>query len=193
MLSEGASALGAHLAEMDRLLRDIQAELVPDREPAPVVVADPPDPGGSSPLADDQPAPGDVPSFAGGGPDPAAAPPSATTGTAPPLHAEPQIQSLTQLSARLLASMSELLAGYEAVLVGGSPRPPVRQSAPSRARPRPDDADVTLSAAPFAGLEALHEFERAVSRLPGVREVAVRGYEGTDRAIIEVRLDRPTP
>ncbi len=89
--------------------------------------------------------------------------------------------------------MRELLAGYEGVLVGGSSRPPVRGSAPSRARTRPDDAGVTLSAAPFASLEALHEFEQAVSRLPGVREVAVRGYEGTDRAIIEVRLDRPTP
>jgi hypothetical protein len=49
---------------------------------------------------------------------------------------------------------------------------------------------VTLSAGPFASLEALHEFERAVSRIPDVRDVAVRGYEGTDRAIIEVRLHR---
>jgi hypothetical protein len=39
-------------------------------------------------------------------------------------------------------------------------------------------------------VDALRAFERAVSRLPGVREVAVRGYEGADRAIIEVRLDR---
>jgi hypothetical protein len=154
--SEGASTLGAHLAEMDRLLRDIQTELLPEREPAPV-------------LADDAPAPDGVP------------PHTAT------------VQALTELSARLLASMRELLAGYEGVLVGGSSRPPVRRSAPSRARTRPDDAGVTLSAAPFASLEALHAFEQAVSRLPGVREVAVRGYEGADRAIIEVRLDRPTP
>jgi hypothetical protein len=52
---------------------------------------------------------------------------------------------------------------------------------------------VTLAAGPFATLEALREFEQAVSRLPGVREVAIRGYEGTDRAIIEVRLDQPNP
>lgn len=152
---------------MDRLLRDIQTELLPEREPAPV-------------LADDAPAPGDVP------PPAATAPPR---GDAPPAAAT--VQSLTELSARLLASMRELLAGYEGVLLGGSR--PVRRSAPSRARTRPDDAGVTLSAAPFASLEALHEFEQAVSRLPGVREVVVRGYEGADRAIIEVRLDRPTP
>jgi hypothetical protein len=154
---------------MDRLLRDIQTELLPGREPAPV-------------LADNAPARGDVP------------PPAATapaSGDAPPPAAT--VQSLTELSARLLASMRELLAGYEGVLVGSSARPGVRRSAPSHARARPDDAGVTLSAAPFASLEALHEFEQAVSRLPGVREVAVRGYEGTDRAIIEVRLDRPTP
>ena len=47
---------------------------------------------------------------------------------------------------------------------------------------------MTLSAGPFANIEALHEFEEALSRMPGVRDVAVRGYEGTDRAIIDVRL-----
>jgi hypothetical protein len=60
-------------------------------------------------------------------------------------------------------------------------------------RHRPDSPEVTLSAGPFATLEALREFEQAVSSLPGVREVAVRGYEGSDRAIIEVRLRRETP
>jgi hypothetical protein len=176
--SEGASTLGAHLAEMDRLLRDIQTELLPEREPAPV-------------LADDAPDPDDAPPPVATAPDPGDAPPPATAVAAPPPAADPQIQSLTELSARLLASIRELLAGYEGVLVGGSR--PVRRLAPSRARIRPDAGGVTLSAAPFASLEALHEFEQAVSRLPGVREVAVRGYEGTDRAIIEVRLDRPTP
>ena len=156
---------------MDRLLRDIQTELLPEREPAPVL-ADGRDPARRRPFR-----------------RPVATAPA--SGAAPPPAAT--VQALTELSARLLASMRELLAGYEGVLVGGSARPPVRRSAPSRARTRPDDAGVTLSAGPFASLEALHEFEQAVSRLPGVREVAVRGYEGTDRAIIDVRLDRPTP
>ena len=156
---------------MDKLLRDIQVELVPDREPAPAMSAD------------------DAISV----PSERAAPATASPPPAPPAPAapDPQLQSLTELSARLLASMRELLAGYERILVPGSR--PVRRSAPSRPRPASDSSDVTLSAAPFLSLAALHEFEEALARLPGVREVAVRGYEGADRAIIEVRLDRRTP
>jgi hypothetical protein len=74
-----------------------------------------------------------------------------------------------------VASMRELLAGYERVLAPNS-------------RARPEPAGVTLSAAPFASIEALHQFEAALSHLRGVREVTVRGYEGTNRAIIDVRL-----
>lgn len=154
---------------MDRLLRDIQVELAPEREPAPAL----PD----SPTADDGPALEDVP-------DSATAPAPAT---AP--GPEPQTQALGELSAHLLASTRELLAGYEQVLV----RPAAPEPARRAVRPRPDTPDVTLSAAPFAGLEALREFERAVSGLPGVREVVIRGYEGADRAIIEVRLDQGNP
>ncbi|HJS95180.1 MAG TPA: hypothetical protein VJ741_13035, partial [Solirubrobacteraceae bacterium] len=159
--SEGASALGAHLAEMDKLLRDVQIGLVPGREPAPLLTTIP-----EPPLA------------------------AAATVPAPPATEGPQIQVLSDLSARLIASIRELLAGYERVLApSASARPPARRAA----RHRPDSPDVTLSAAPFASLEALREFERAVSGLPGVREVLIRGYEGTDRAIIEVRLDQPNP
>jgi len=159
--------------ELDRLLRDIQVELAPDREPAPVL----PDP----PAADDASEPADVPT-------PAAAPPTPAAAPAPPTP-EPRNQALTVLSARLLASTRELLAGYEQVLVGPTaPQPPRRA-----VRRRPDLPDVTVSAAPFASLESLREFERAISGLPGVRDVLIRGYEGTDRAIIEVRLDQRSP
>jgi hypothetical protein len=140
---------------MDRLLRDIQAELVPGREPAPVLLDG--DPARDAPAPLQTPTPG------------------------------PQVQVLTEVSSSLLAAMRELLAGYERILVGCAPPRPIR-----RAARRPTESpDVTLSAAPFANLDALHAFEQAVSRLPGVRDVAVRGYEGTDRAIIEVRLDPP--
>jgi len=122
---------------MDRLLRDIQAELVPGREPAPALVAE------------------------------LAAPASPATPAPPPAAHDQQTQAITELSARLLASVRELLAGYERMLVG--------RTAP-------------LSAAPFPSIDAVREFEAAVARLPGVREVAVQGYDGTDRAIIEVRL-----
>jgi hypothetical protein len=171
---------------MDRLLRGIQAELVPDREPAPVL-ADEPAPGFA-----DEPAPEAPPAAAPSPVAPSATPldaPSTTESAAPPGAPEPQIQALTELSARLLASMRELLAGYERMLVGPSSPRPVRRAG----RRAAESPDVTLSAAPFPNLDALHAFEQAVSRLPGVREVAVQGYEGTDRAILVVRLDQPNP
>jgi hypothetical protein len=170
--SEGASSLGARLAEMDRLLRDIQAELLPDHEPSPALIH----PG--SPHAHLAPE---------------AAPAPTPTLTTPQPTPDPQLQALTELSARLLASMRELLAGYERMLVRSSSRRPAGRSAPSRAGTGTvtGDRNVTVSAAPFRSLEALREFEQAVSNLPGVREVAIQGYEGTDRAIIEVRLDPP--
>ncbi len=158
-----------HLAELDRLLRDIQAELNPDREPAPALVA----------VASTRPPASVSP--------PASEPPPTAQPSARPATPDPQLQALSELSARLLASTRELLAGYERVLVR-SPAPPLARRP---ARPRPDSPDVTVSAGPFRSLEALREFEQAVSHLPGVREVAVQGYEGTDRAIIEVRLDPP--
>jgi hypothetical protein len=159
-----------HLAELDGLLRDIQSELMPDLEPAPVL----------GNATHDPPATHEPP--------PTPAPESQPRAPQPATHGDPQREVLT---ARLLASTRELLAGYERVLVP-SPAPgppPSRRSAPRR----PESPDVTLAAGPFASLEALREFEQAVSHLPGVRDVAVRGYEGTDRAIIEVRLDQSNP
>jgi hypothetical protein len=158
---------------MDGLLREIQVELSPDRQPAPALDSAPePDPAPAPEprlMPDSEPAAATLPHDA-----PAPTP-------------DPHIQTHVELSARLLASMRELLAGYERVLVGRAAPPAARRPA----RRRPDTPDVTLSAAPFPSLEALHEFEAAVARLQGVRGVAVQGYEGTDRAIIEVRLDPP--
>ncbi len=172
--------------ELDRLLRDIQAELEPERAPAPLL--------GEARAVDDDPraahdgaaAADDDPPAAHDAPDPEDEPAPAPA-VAPPR--EPPIQALTVLSARLLASTRELLDGYEQMLVGRPAPQPARRAA----RTRPDSPDVTLTAAPFASLEALREFEHAVSGLPGVREVVIRGYEGTDRAIIEVRLDQRNP
>jgi hypothetical protein len=168
--------LGAHLAEMDALLREIQMELAPDREPAPVLLADAPV-GDTPPDPPDPPEPPDPP-------DPPA-PELAVPRTLP--GPDPRLEVITEVSTSLLASMRELLAGYERMLVGRSAPRPSRRVARRPAESR----DVTLSAAPFSNLEALHAFERAVSELPGVREVAVQGYEGTDRAILAVRLDAP--
>jgi hypothetical protein len=160
---------------MDRLLRDIQAGLLPGREPAPPLSV-------SAELSEPVVAAEPV----AAPPAPSIPDPSIPDASIP----DPEHQALSELSGRLLASMRELLAGYERVLLpAASPRPPARRAA----RQRPDSPDVTLSAGPFASLEALRDFEQAVSRLPGVRDVAVRGYEGVDRAIIEVRLDQSNP
>jgi hypothetical protein len=175
---------------MDKLLRDIQVELVPGREPAPPLPppVEPDPPVETTPEQNPPVGPRAEPNP----PPPAAVPEPEPTATvaAPPATDGPQLQALTELSARLLASIRELLAGYERVLVpAASPAPSARRTP----RHRSESPDVTLAAGPFVSLEALREFERAVSRLPGVRDVAVRGYEGTDRAIIEVRLDQSNP
>jgi hypothetical protein len=174
---EGVSTL-QHLAEMDRMLREIQVELAPDREPAPPLESAPPSP----PPA----------------PPPLIAPESGlSSARAVEAAPDPQLRAFSQLAARLLASMRELLDGYEQFLVPipsvtpppPPPPPPVATTTRPPARPA-EDPGVTVAAGPFASLEAVRAFEQAVSRLPGVQDVAVRGYEGSDRAIIEVRLDR---
>jgi hypothetical protein len=155
-----------HLAEMDRLLRDIQAELLPDREPAL-----------TDALLEE------VRAASTGAPSTPAPPPSAArTPVSDP-------QTLVELTTRLLASTRELLAGYEHIVAQSAAPPPVRRRRVARAAP--DASDLTLAAGPFASLDALREFEAAVAGLPGVREVAVQAYEGTDRAVIEVRLGNP--
>jgi hypothetical protein len=143
-----------HLDELDRLLRDVQADLIPGAG-----IPDPPPP---PPIPDPPPPPP--------APEPPPAPP-------PPLP---------ELVAGLLASMRELLAGYERVLL--PPAAPAR--APVRQQPH---SHATVSAGPFPSVEAVRQFETSLSGLPGVRDVAVHGYEGTDRAIIDVRLDTASP
>jgi hypothetical protein len=92
--------------------------------------------------------------------------------------------------------MRELLDGYERLLAqtssssGVAPAPAAVRRL--EATPR-DGPGVTVSAGPFTRIEALREFEQALSRLPGVGEVVVRAYEGADRAIIDVRLDHLSP
>jgi hypothetical protein len=195
-----------HLAEMDRLLREIQVELSPEREPAPAL--DPaPALGPAPPATPDESEPaGATPPPATDAP-PATHFPSATQDDTPdpgassglvdaPAIDDDRAKAFSHLAARLLAAMRELLDGYEQVLARispapqASPTPPARQAAGPPPTRRRGDPGVTLAAGPFPSLEALSEFEQAVSRLPGVRDVAVRGYEGADRAIIEVRLDR---
>ena len=161
-----------HLDELDRLLRDVQADLVPE-----AAIPDPPPP---PPIPDPAPPPLV--------PDPAPPPPVPDPPPPPPVPDPPaldsrsQPQALAELTASLLAATRELLAGYERMLVGELPPQPV-------ARRRGEPPGLRVSAAPFPSVEAVRTFEAAIGRLPGVREVAVRGYAGSDRAILDVRLD----
>jgi hypothetical protein len=52
----------------------------------------------------------------------------------------------------------------------------------------PPSGPVDVVAGPFGGVDDVKGFEQALSGLPGVAEVTVRGYDGADRAIFEVRL-----
>jgi hypothetical protein len=80
--------------------------------------------------------------------------------------------------------MRELLDGYEVVLLelGQQPGPAAAAVA----------TELSVSAGPFPTTAALREFERSLASLPGVRDVAVRGYVGADRAILDVQLDPNT-
>ncbi len=162
-LSQGAPDLDTRLAEIDRKLREIQAELVPGREPAPHR-------GRTGPLATILERARQEP--------PERGPEHLEQPRTPELTH--QIVALTEVHAKILSSMRELLDAYESVLT--------QMSRSASAPERPDAGEPTVSAGPFASTEAMRAFERTLAVIPGVREVAVRGYEGEDRAILDVRL-----
>ncbi len=77
-------------------------------------------------------------------------------------------------------------ASPEAPATGGSasPEAPATGGSPSQ---------VTVVAGPFARLETVRDFERTLGTLPDVASVQARGYEGGDRAILDVHLSPQTP
>ncbi len=154
----GVSSFETRLAAMDQRLRELQEELTPSSMPP----GDPLDNGESVPRASVRP--------------------NAIPAPVAPARPEPARDILLPLYERLLASMRELLTGYE--LVAGVPSPSPSPSPP----PRPEFEGVAVSAGPFSGTPALRDFERALSELPGVRSVALRGYDTEDRAVWDVQL-----
>jgi hypothetical protein len=140
-----------------------------------------------------------------------AAPPAPT---APPTPAAPppetseliaQLRELTEAHERLLTATRELLASYAGALSrvpAGSEPSAAAPTAPAPTAPAPTApsaptaptarSEVSVSAGPFASTAALRGFERALGQLPEVREVAVRAYEGDDRAVVDVLLVQPT-
>ncbi len=185
-LSSGPSELDARLAEIDRRLRTIQNELAPAVEsglaagigpsPGPAPPGPPPTPAPPSPAPDPAPpAPGLDPSPPAPSPDPS--PPTPGPALGPPGDV---IRDLIELHERLLTSMRVLLGAYEAA-IGELPA----------SREGPSVREFTVAAGPFASTESLRRFERTLAAIPGVREVAIRGYEGEDRAIVDVRFNEP--
>jgi hypothetical protein len=167
------SILDARLAEIDRRLRTIQSGLGPGADPPPAE-----SPPRGAPPATGPPAPVAL----------HAAPPPVPDRSE--LIAE--LRELTEAHERLLAATRELLATY-ATYAPSAPYA-TAPSRPAAARPPVAPSEqISVSAGPFASTEALRAFERALVRLPEVREVAVRGYEGEDRAIVDVHLFEPTP
>jgi len=153
------------------MLRDVQTDLAPDREPRPAL-----DPGAPESVEAPESLKAPAPPESVATPEPLKAPEAPEAAIPEPaLDANLQIRAPTELSEGLIASMRELLAGYERAL-----------TLPQRRRA--EATRVTMSAGPFASIESLHEFEEALARVRGVRHVVVRGYEGSDRAIIDVRL-----
>jgi hypothetical protein len=90
------------------------------------------------------------------------------------------MRDLIELHERLLASMRALLGAYETAL-----------SDLSTQAEHPAVREFAVVAGPFANTESLRKFERTLAAIPDVREVAIRGYEGEDRAIVDVRFDQP--
>jgi hypothetical protein len=187
--------LDARLAEFDRRLREIQAELLADEvEPA---AASPVTETGAEQPAPEEPGLAPAEHIAPLTPAPASEPPSeppfaprsaaVTHGRTGPLAdllaqlrtAPDDYRSDLRDLRQLVSSVRELLGGIEAVLV----RLQSGEVAPAR-----EADEATIAAGPFTTIDAVRAFERDVASLPGVQDAAVRGYEGAARAIIDVRL-----
>lgn len=90
----------------------------------------------------------------------------------------PVVERLTELQTSLLSSMTTLLAEFQHTVAELQ---------------EPVSTRLSVSAGPFTTIAAVHAFERDLARLPGVREVSLRGYEGDDRVVIDVQLAVTTP
>jgi hypothetical protein len=177
------SIFDARLAEIDRRLSRIQTGLAEvqrseGESSGPTLgQADEPavDPVGGLPPRVEVPEPG-----ASVRPTPGAPirPPGASVRPAPGTRSSGDtaellagLRQLTEVHERLLDSTRGLLTAYERTLA--------QLQEPS---------SVSVSAGPLASTQALRAFAETLERLPVVRDVEVRGYEGGDRVIVDVHL-----
>ena len=70
------------------------------------------------------------------------------------------------------------------------PWPPARSAASAGLDTTVLDGVIAVDAGPFSDIATLSGFEQALGSVPGVRDVYVRGFEGS-RALIEVTLGQP--
>ncbi len=83
--------------------------------------------------------------------------------------------------AELVRQLADLVAAHERLLSAA-------RELTEAGEPADPGPSLSVSAGPFAGTAALRRFQEALLTLPEVRRVAVREYEGADRAIVDVHL-----
>lgn len=89
------------------------------------------------------------------------------------------IEELRQLSdthEQLLSTTRSLIVSYESTLAESA-----------RGSTAPDRVDISVG--PLHSTEALRAFAQALSEIAGVQTVDLRGYEGGDRAVLDVQLE----
>jgi hypothetical protein len=160
------SILDARLAEIDGRLRTIQQGLVVD-EPAP------PEQAPRTSL----PPPIEVPG-------PAASPPQPLT----PAALLDELRRLADAHGRLADAHERLANAHERLLA--SVRELVGSYESGRRSPEPTPLHaVTVAVGPLGSSDGLRAFERALADVPGVRAVELSGYQGADRAVLDVQLE----
>jgi hypothetical protein len=155
------SILDARLAEIDRRLHSIQTGLVANETPPPPPIAVP----GDGPRTSPPPLP------------------PADAHSAAELFI--RLREVTAQQEGVLASMRQLLGTLQRVAAPPAAGP---ASTGPPAATAAGGATLSVSAGPFASTEALRSFRAALEALPGVHTVELRGFEGGDRAILEVHL-----
>ncbi len=166
-MQESGSDPESYLSEIDRRLESIQGELQPGRSR--VSQSRPRQRGRSGPLAailGRGAAAANAPAPPAPEPRPEVPPPGEQS------TLEQEVRAIGELQGRLISAIEGLVEAYEA---------PVGEHSA--------DA-VTLKAGPFADTAALRAFTEHLAELAGVEKVTVRGFEGADRAIVDVELER---
>jgi hypothetical protein len=166
-MSERRSDPEPYLSEIDRRLESIQGELQPGRARA---NQPPRRRGRTGPLAAILGRGSQAPSEPA---EPAPEPPPERSPRSEPTTLEQEVRAIGELQERLINAIEGLVDAYEA--------PAGEHGTETNA--------VTLKARPFADTDALRAFTGRLAELPGVEKVTVRGFEGADRAIVDVELE----